>query len=235
MGRPVPNADQQKELDRLEAIPHDLVIGIDEVGCGPLAGPLTIGGVVVRRGWDHPMALDSKALSPKRRKESVDVVMNACLAHVILSLEAPALDAEGIIKARERLTREAAVYLSQKFEAVIVQDGTVPAPVPGRDHTNMVWMAKADALVPAVSAASIIAKVWRDTEMVNYHEIFPYYFWQANKGYGTKAHYAGLAKYGPCVLHRFSYKPIRDLAKRLSLKEYEYRCRGPLAPARGGR
>lgn len=230
MGRPVPTHDQQKQLDRLAGIPHDIVIGIDEVGYGSWAGPLTVGGVVLPRGWDHPMVLDSKALSPKRRREASEIVYANCWGFSIRCLEAPGIDQEGVSQARERLTREVAEELGQQFEAVVVQDGSVPAPVPGRDKTNMVWLPKADALVPAVSAASVIAKVWRDDEMVGYHEVFPYYFWQSNKGYGTKAHEAGLEKYGPCVLHRFTYKSVSAVALKKNMAEYYERCAGPPAP-----
>lgn len=216
MGRPVPTAEQQQVLDRIEGTPHDIVIGIDEVGFGSWAGPLVVGGVVLPRGWDHPMVLDSKALTPKRRSEAATVVLDHCWAWHIASLEAPEVDREGVHRACERLTQEVVLQLSQQFEGLVVLDGNGDR----NRHHSQISLPKADSLIPAVSAASILAKVWRDDEMVTYHDIFPYYFWQSNKGYGSKAHQAGLDAYGPCVLHRFSYKPIRAMAKKRGMTEY---------------
>lgn len=209
-GRPEPDERQQKELERIESLPHDFVIGIDEVGCGPWAGPLVVGGVVLPRGWDHPMVLDSKALTPKRRREANTVVYDNCFDYCIKSVEAYVLDQEGLEPARKRLTHEVAIELSSRWpDAIVVQDGDTPVPIEGRNWKNMAWMPKADALVPAVSAGSIIAKVHRDDDMVNYHEVFPEYSFYRNKGYGTPQHIAGLSAHGPCVLHRFSYKPLK--------------------------
>ncbi len=209
-GRPAPNERQQRELERIASLPHDFVIGIDEVGFGPWAGPLVVGGVVLPKGWDHPMVLDSKALTPKRRREANTVVYDNCYDFCIKSVEAHELDKEGLENARARLTREVATELGSRWpDAVVVQDGDTPVPIEGRNWNNMAWLPKADALVPAVSAGSIIAKVHRDDDMVNYHEVFPEYAFYKNKGYGTPQHIAGLEVHGPCILHRLSYKPLR--------------------------
>lgn len=209
MPRPVPNAEQQQQLDVIEAIPHDIVIGIDEVGSGSLAGPLVVGGVVVRRGWDHPIVLDSKALTPKRRVEAREVVLRSCLGWCVMSIEAPHLDREGMGRALDRLTVMVGRYLSSRFDGLIVTDGME------QRIEEAVTLPKADALVPAVSAASIVAKVWRDSEMEGYSQVFPYYSWYKNKGYKSKEHTAALEAYGPCVLHRFSYSPLKKLARSI--------------------
>ena len=214
MGRPVPTPEQQMVLDRIEATPHSIVIGVDEVGLGSWAGPLVVGGVAVLRGWDHPLALDSKALTPKRRVEASKVILAESLGWCVASAEANQIDQEGIVAVLARLTREVIFDLSRRFDGLVVLDGD------GNGDRNLgcdIRLPKADALVPSVSAASILAKVWRDDDMVNYHVSFPYYFWEQNKGYGSKAHQAGLNKYGPCTLHRFSYRPIRALAKKMGM------------------
>ena len=187
-----------------------LVIGIDEVGYGSWAGPLVIGGVVLPKEWDHDLCRDSKDLTEKQRAAALDELDTEWFGAVVAGMEAVDVDQLGVSVARQQLTSHVAQLLGERFPgAIVVQDGDVPAPVPGRDNTNMIWMPGADAQVPAVSAASILAKVTRDGDMTEYAQVFPGYAFESNKGYHSVDHVAGLEQYGPCPIHRFSYRPIQ--------------------------
>lgn len=209
--RPQPTVQQLRQLMWLQEHPASEVIGIDEVGLGAWAGPLVVGGVVLSKGWDHELCRDSKALTPRQREKALPILSRNWLAAVVMGMEAPDVDQIGVGTAREWLTRMVGEMLSKPYpNAILVQDGDVPVPIPGRDNTNMVWMPGADGQVPAVSAASVLAKVTRDTDMVHYSEVFPDYDFQSNKGYRSLKHERGLDTVGPSPIHRFSYKPVRQ-------------------------
>jgi ribonuclease HII len=201
--------EQQRALEKIQASTSPTVIGIDEVGMGCWAGPVTVAGVVVPARWDAEGVKDSKALSPKQRKRAEETIKSQALSFAILSASNVEVDTEGVHHARERLTEQVALLLLEHFpDALIVQDGDIPVVIGGRPQ-NMVWMAKADALVPAVSAASILAKVCRDEFMVAQSKLYPGYAFERNMGYGVPSHVDGLRRYGPCPLHRRSYKPVK--------------------------
>lgn len=187
-----------------------MVVGIDEVGYGSWAGPLVVGGVVLPKEWDHDLCRDSKELTEKQRESALDELDTEWFAAVVLGMEAVDVDQLGVGIARHQLTTWVAQLLSDRFPgAVVVQDGDTPAPVPGRNAGDLICMPGADAQVPAVSAASILAKVTRDRDMTEYAQVFPGYAFESNKGYHSVDHVKGLDQLGPCPIHRFSYKPIK--------------------------
>jgi ribonuclease HII len=129
---------------------------------------------------------------------------------MVAGMEAADVDQLGVGPALAQLVvRTASELLALYPSAILVQDGDIPTPVPGCTNANMAWMPEADVLVPAVSAASMLAKVTRDIDMVQYSMVFPEYGFESNKGYGTAKHEQALMTYGPCPIHRFSYKPVR--------------------------
>lgn len=201
---------QLSAVQALQDHPAEEVIGIDEVGYGSWAGPLVVGGVVLPKLWDHELCRDSKSLSAKKREQSLYVLRQNWLAAVVMGMEAADVDQIGVHGALQHLTREVGTVLGGMYpNALLVQDGEVPVPIPHRDNTNMLWTSNADGLVPAVSAASILAKVTRDEDMVIYSHDFPEYKFESNKGYHSNAHKRALETVGPCPIHRFSYKPLR--------------------------
>lgn len=213
MGKPRPNPDheQLRKLVWLAQHPAVEVIGIDEVGYGALAGPLVVGGVVLTKGWDHDLCRDSKVLSARQREKALPILKDNWLSAVVIGMEAPDVDQLGVDKALIQLTSQVGSILSTMYpDAVLVQDGDLPVPIEDRNNSNMTWMPGADGLVPAVSAASIVAKLTRDEDMVNYSEVFPEYGFAQHKGYGTAAHMDALDRFGPCPIHRFTYKPVRQ-------------------------
>jgi ribonuclease HII len=200
---------QTQALERIEASTSPFIIGIDEVGLGCIAGPVTVAAVVVPKGWSHADVQDSKSLTPRKRKKADKIVREQASCFCILSASSAEVDAEGVRGVNERLTEQVALYCLQYFpDALIVQDGDVPTVIGGRLQ-NMVWLPKADVHVPAVSAASCLAKVLRDKFMQEQDALYPGYDFFASKGYGTKKHNEGLKKLGACPIHRRTFKPVQ--------------------------
>jgi ribonuclease HII len=201
--------EQELALEKIAKHTSEYVLGIDEVGMGCWAGPVVVAGVVLPKGWSHKSVRDSKKLSPKQRVKAKAIILHECLTHVVLEASNEMVDEYGIKRVRDWLTEGCALYCLRRYpKALIVQDGDVPVVIDGSPQ-DMVWLAKADVYVPAVSAASVLAKVHRDTFMVSQHKYYPHYGFNTNVGYGTPVHMAGLKAHGVTKLHRRSYKPIK--------------------------
>lgn len=210
------SAEQQKALNHIQQSQREYIIGIDEVGYGALAGPVTVGAVVARRGWRHHEVRDSKAFgnaSPGARaaRKSVAhrVVLPEIVTAIVLSHDSCVIDRMGVTKARDDLVVQVAQHCLATYpQALVVMDGNV---IPrGLPLQATICLPKADALVPAVSAASILAKVDRDNFMQQMHEEYPWYDFCSNVGYGTKHHELAIEEYGLCPIHRRSYRNLRD-------------------------
>lgn len=187
-------------------LPRDsYIIGSDEVGYGAWAGPLVVCAVAATRDWVAPAGLtDSKALSPAQRTKLYEHLYG--MPKCIVAIPAAAIDRMGVRSALVSAHTQAVTDLLAQFpNADVIVDGVVALPkVP---QARLV--PKADATEPAVSAASIIAKVNRDYMMTQYHAQYPGYGFNKNAGYGTKDHQDGLRRQGICPLHRRSYSPIK--------------------------
>jgi ribonuclease HII len=173
--------------------------GIDEAGRGPLAGPLVMAGVVLKTPIEGLM--DSKQLTEKKREALFPLIIETAECHIV-SFSAEKIDEVGISKCLHLGLREIQQYLS---ECRYLFDGNSTFGVP-----DIETMVKADAKVPEVSAASILAKVTRDREMVKMAETYSEYGFEKHKGYATKAHYEALIRYGRCPVHRKSFR-VRGL------------------------
>jgi ribonuclease HII len=192
-----------------------MIIGVDEAGRGPLAGPVVAAAVVLGEG--HPQGLDdSKKLSAKRRAE-LDEGIRASCAWGLGVVEPPEIDRINILQATMRAMSLAVCELVEKLgaepEAVLIDGNLSPH---GRCDLWRWPDAKpiigGDALEPAISAASIIAKEWRDRMMCEAAKAHPHYGWDRNKGYGTAEHMEALRVHGPTPLHRQSFAPVAQLA-----------------------
>jgi len=205
---------QERALDRVASSSSEYVIGIDEVGMGCWAGPVVVAAVVFRKDFDHDSICDSKRISHKKRVVVLEQhIMPNAQTFCCLSQPAEAIDKEGIQKVVERLTEGCALFCRRRFpRTFVVEDGDLPIEVDG-SVTRVVWMPKADVIVPAVSAASILAKVTRDLYMKEQAEIYPGYGWETNVGYHSKKHVWGLEHLGVTPLHRLSYKPVAAYAR----------------------
>lgn len=203
----------------LLACNSNYIIGIDEVGTGAWAGPIIVGAVVLPSDWANPRVRDSKQYKDSRRYKSHEIrsmVYSEVLKRVILHAEtglgsATDVDEYGLNVVLDSLVLELAVRARNKYpDAILVVDGDrLP-----RGVGPAIALPKADSIVPAVSAASILAKIKRDTIMHNLAELYPEYGFDRGVGYGTKHHEAGILRVGLCPEHRRSYRSIERLGNR---------------------
>ena len=192
------------------ACPPTLLIGIDEAGRGPLAGPVVAAAVVL--GPDAPAGLDDSKRLTARRRAALDPAIRATCRWGLGVVDAAEIDRTNILLATmEAMTRavEALLGDDEPADVLALIDGNL---TPHGRAARWRWPARAiiggDASEPAISAASILAKQHRDALMLAAHAEFPHYGWDRNAGYGTREHLAALAQYGACPLHRRSFAPV---------------------------
>lgn len=183
--------------------------GIDEVGRGPLAGPVVAAAVIL-----DPQAVpdgldDSKNLTPARREELFEIIAGSALAIGIASATAVEIDTINIRQATLLAMRRAVAALPVQPLSVLV-DGNDP-PVLACSCESIIG---GDALVASIAAASIIAKVTRDAMMARLCQRYPAYGFSAHAGYGTPQHRAALQAHGPCAEHRYSFAPVKGVWRR---------------------
>lgn len=201
-------AKLEKERARIEAMKvyereyedHGWICGIDEVGRGPLCGPVVAGAVILPKDCQILYLNDSKKLSEKKREALYDVIMEQAVAVGIGMASPERIDEINILQATYEAMRQAISNLKVK-PAVLLNDAVT---IPGVDILQ-VPIIKGDAKSVSIAAASIIAKVTRDRMMVEYDRIYPGYDFASNKGYGTKVHMEALRSIGPCEIHRRTF------------------------------
>ncbi len=189
-----------------------LTVGIDEVGRGCWAGPLVAGAVIMPPGFLLPAEAlwklgDSKLLSKKQRDLADTEIRKVALAVGIGWVDAAIIDSVGITAAVRLAMSQALEKINIDYEEVVIDGNYNFLP----EIINSRALVKADATVPGVSAASIVAKVARDNYMTNIINKYPGYGFEKHVGYGTALHMAGLKEHGVSDLHRRSFKPIKAL------------------------
>lgn len=178
------------------------VAGVDEAGRGPLAGPVVAAAVILPSHVELPAFCDSKTLSPKRRARLCAWLFQHATVGVALAC-ARTVDEKNIRQATLQAMAQAVLSLCAAPDNVLVDGRDVPAiALPCRAIVG------GDASVPAISAASIVAKEVRDALMLRADLTFPHYGFGRHKGYGTADHLDALQRFGPCPLHRFSFAPV---------------------------
>ena len=184
-----------------------LVAGVDEAGRGALAGPVVAGAVILPRDCAHAgiwqRVRDSKQISAAQREEYAPEIRSAALAWAVGEASPGEIDADGIAPATRRAMMRALAALLPAPDALLID--WVRLPLVNLPQESL---ARADATIVSVAAASILAKVHRDEIMRACAPNFPAYCFETNKGYGTAAHLAVLAFQGPCTLHRKTFAPI---------------------------
>jgi ribonuclease HII len=184
-----------------------LVAGMDEVGRGPLAGPVTVAAVILPPHWFAKGLNDSKQVTPQHREELSEKIKKEAVAWSIVDLPPEDIDALNIYGATLTAMYQAVKNLPVSPEALVVDAMPVHLDIP---VTSLVH---GDALSASVAAASIVAKVHRDHLMVEYDKKFPGYGWAQNKGYGTKEHIEAIRTLGVTPLHRKSFEPVKDMVE----------------------
>ena len=198
----------RKELQRTEEMKryereyaaYSRICGIDEVGRGPLAGPVVAGAVILPKDCRLLYLNDSKKLSEKKREELYAEIMETAVA-VGIGYNTPArIDEINILQATYEAMREAVANLSVRPDLLLNDAVTIP-----EIDIKQVPIIKGDAKSISIAAASIVAKVTRDRLMVKYDAIYPQYGFASHKGYGTAVHRDAIKKYGPTPIHRKSF------------------------------
>ena len=174
--------------------------GIDEVGRGPLAGPVVACAVILPKDCDILWLNDSKKLTAKKREELYNVILDEAVSVGIGMASPERIDEINILQATYEAMRIAIGKLSVKPDLLLNDAVTIP----GVD-IKQVGIIKGDARSVSIAAASIVAKVTRDRMMVEYDKMYPEYYFASNKGYGSKAHTEVLKEIGPCAIHRSSF------------------------------
>jgi ribonuclease HII len=188
------------------------ILGIDEVGRGPWAGPLTVGACVLHEEIEG--LTDSKKLSVKRREKLNGAILNAA-SWGLGWVSAAELDEIGLAAALRRAAMKAVEKIHCSYSEIVI-DGTVNFLAGTGKGRFVTTLKKADLFIPAVSAASIIAKVARDRYMVEAADKYPGYGFEKHVGYGTKMHRHALCEYGICPEHRRSFRPVAKLLRSFS-------------------
>jgi len=188
-----------------------LVCGVDEAGRGPLAGPVSAAAVILDP--DHPIAglADSKKLSERQRDRLAVIIRERALAWAVAYADVIEIDQLNILQATLLAMRRAVLTLPVRPGRVLV-DG-LHCPSTGIPSQAIV---KGDSKIAAISAASILAKTARDALMVELHGQYPHYGFAEHKGYPTAAHLVALREYGVSVVHRKSFRPVRELLSQVN-------------------
>lgn len=210
---------QEWGLRTIQETPHDHIIGIDEVGLGACAGPLVVCGAVFPRGWSHPEVKDSKQftgggrIAHAKRMKVLPIVTAACVYQKTVIVSCTDIDSVGMGVALEDAMRHVALCCSHAFpDSIVAIDGDNSIRLERARAT--VAIPKGDTLVPAISAASIIAKTGRDALMIAMNEVYPGYDLDQHMGYFTEGHKEALLKLGVSAIHRRSYKCVQEILER---------------------
>ena len=198
----------EKEKQRIEKLrvyeekyrEYDFICGVDEVGRGPLAGPVVAGAVILPKDCRILYINDSKQLTEKKREELYDIIMERAVSCCVGYASPERIDEINILQATYEAMREALNKLVPQPDILLNDAVTIPGV-----EIRQIPIVKGDAKSITIGAASIIAKVTRDRLMAEYDKVFPEYGFAANKGYGSAAHIEALKKYGPTPIHRKSF------------------------------
>lgn len=192
--------DLWKLENEIHAEGFSLICGVDEAGRGPLAGPVCAAAVILPQGLELPGLNDSKKLSPKRREDLVPLICSQAVSYGIAFATVEEIEERNILRATFLAMNRAIAQLAPQPELALI-DGNRNSEIqlPSR------CVIGGDGKCASIAAASVLAKVERDRLMLRLAEQYPEYGFEQHKGYGTRAHYEALRRYGPCPIHRLSF------------------------------
>lgn len=193
-------AEMKKIEEELYSAGFRYIAGVDEVGRGPLAGPVVAAAVILPEGFDVLGVDDSKKLTEKKRETLYDQIIRCAVSYGVGIVDNYVIDRINILQATKLAMKRALESLEPRPDYILIDALTLKdIAVPQRG------IIKGDSISVSIAAASIIAKVTRDRMMAEFHDRFPQYAFDQNKGYATKAHCDGIECYGPCLLHRMTF------------------------------
>lgn len=192
-----------------------LIAGVDEVGRGPLIGPVVACACILPVNFYHKDIKDSKKLSEKKREEMYKIIKENAISIGLSIVSEKVIDEVNIYEATKIAMKEAIKNLNITPEHVLIDAMKLELNIPS---TSII---KGDAKSESIAAASIIAKVTRDHMLDEMDKEYPMYDLKNNKGYGTKKHLEALQTYGPCKYHRVSYSPVRNALNEKNTKTIE--------------
>lgn len=197
-------------LDDCDLFLRPVVLGIDEAGRGPLAGPVVAAGVILNEKRPIYGLNDSKKLTEKAREGLYREIMEHAIFVGVQEVDAETIDQVNILQATLMAMRMVLLRCLKlnRVDLVLLDGDQVIGPMEGGPEQRAII--KGDGLVPSIMAASIIAKVHRDRMMKDFAQRYPVYGFEKHKGYGTRAHLSAIAEHGPCPIHRKSFAPIRE-------------------------
>jgi len=195
------NMDKLQEEKKYLSMGKTLIAGVDEVGRGPLAGPVVCCAVIMPLGENDIIEGidDSKKISEKKRVLLAEKIKEKAIAYCIKRIEPKEIDEINILNAVKKCMREAVLGLSVTPDVVLVDGNDIGVNIPCE------YLVKGDARSYTIGAASILAKVYRDNLMEEYDGVYPEYNFKKHKGYGTKVHIDAIKEIGPCEIHRRSF------------------------------
>ena len=197
------NAEEKLQYERaLLSQGYTMIAGVDEVGRGPLAGPVVCAAVIMPLDDDALIVGvdDIKKLSEKKREQLAEEIKKRAIAYTIVEVDEKTIDEINILEATKIGMKKAIEALAITPD-VVLTDGNMTIDITHKQHS----VVHGDALSYSIGAASIIAKVYRDKMMDEYAKTYPQYAFEKNKGYGTAAHIQGIKEYGLCPIHRRTF------------------------------
>ena len=183
----------------------DIIAGLDEVGRGPIAGPVVAGAVILPKDFFLPGVNDSKKLSAKKRLELANYIKNRALDWSVGYIFPPYLDEINILEATKQAMGNCLRFLNLRPNYLLIDALQLID-----TNIEQLPLIKGDGKSISIACASIIAKVERDQSMIYYDELYPGYGFAKHKGYATKEHVKALAHMGPCSIHRASFEPVKS-------------------------
>lgn len=186
---------------------YNYIAGVDEAGRGPLAGPVVAAAVILKKGVVLKHVNDSKKLSEKQRNRARIEIDQKAIAIGVSFISELEIDEINIYEASKKAMIKAIEQLKIKPDYLLIDAMKLKIEI---DSSSII---KGDSLSVSIAAASIIAKTTRDEYMTRMHELYPNYKFKNNKGYGTKAHLEALDRFGPCPIHRMTFKPVSSMIK----------------------
>lgn len=185
-----------------------LVAGLDEVGRGPIAGPVMAAAVILPRDYFLPGVNDSKLVSPKKRLELASEIKKAAVAWSIVAISSRMIDQNNILQCTREAMRICVTELQPQPDYLLIDAVKIP-----NLDINQYPLIKGDSLSISIACASILAKVERDAVMESYDRLYPGYGFVHHKGYATREHCLALEEKGPCAIHRSTFEPVKTMLR----------------------